>query len=107
MKKLTTLLFALVLGLVVLPSALNAKDHRVEFPSKAIVNGTELDAGRYKVRLISEDTAEFYSGKNLVATAKVEIKPIGNATPNSISMKRDGRLVEIRLDNERVVLVGS
>ena len=107
MTKVTTLLLVLILGLIVLPSGMFAKDHRVEFPSKAVVNGTELEAGKYKLRLTSEDTAEFYSGKELLATSKVEIKPIGTATPNSVSIKRDGRLVEIRLKNERIVLIAS
>jgi competence protein ComGC len=107
MNKLTVMLLVLILGLIVVPSAMYAKDHRIEFPSKAIVNGTELEAGKYKLRLTSEETAEFYSGKELVATSKVEIMPIGAATPNSVSIKRDGRLVEIRLEDERVVLIVS
>jgi hypothetical protein len=106
MKKLSVLVILLCLALLV-PSTAFGKTHRVQFMSDAVINGTTVDAGRYKMELNGDNEALFYSGKDLIAKAKVEVKPIGNSTPNSVAQKADGTVIEIRLKNEKVVLVNG
>ena len=106
MKKLSILVILLCLALI-LPSAAFGKTHRVEFHNDAVINGTNLDAGRYKMELNGDNEALFYDGKELVAKTKVRVEPIGDSTPNSVSQMRDGRVVEIRLKHQKVIFVNS
>ncbi len=106
MKKMSFLVVLVCLALLI-PSTAFGKTHRVQFMNDAVINGTTLDAGRYKMELNGDNEALFYDGKDLIAKAKVEVQPIGNATPNSVAQKSDGTVIEIRLKNEKVVLVNG
>ena len=103
MKKVTLLVVLLCLALV-LPSMAFGKTHRINFLNDAVINGTNLDAGRYKMELNGDSEALFYDGKDLIATVKVEIAPIGDATPNSVTQMADGTVIEIRLKDQRIIL---
>lgn len=106
MKKVSFLVILVCLALLI-PSTAFGKTHRVQFMSDAVINGTTLDAGKYKMELNGDNEALFYSGKEVIAKATVEVKPIGDATPNSVAQKSDGTVIEIRLKNERIVLVNG
>jgi hypothetical protein len=106
-RKMLYLVIVLVLSAGLVMASAVGKTHRVEFATKAIINGVELEPGQYRMKVDEADVAEFYSGRTLVAKAKVEIQPIGSAVPNSVSQRVDGQVVEIRLRSERVVLVES
>jgi hypothetical protein len=75
----------------------------VQFLTKAVINGVEISPGTYKLEMNGDNTVEIYNGKELLISAKVEVLPLGNAYPNSVSQKSDGRVTEIRLKKERVV----
>jgi hypothetical protein len=98
-------IICLVLSLITV--GVFAKSHRVEFLQKAVINGVEIEPGKYTMKMNGDNQVEFYSGKALVATAKAELQPIGDATPNSVIHKADGTVTEIRLKNERVVIATS
>ena len=106
MKKVSILVILLCVALV-LPSAAFGKTHRVEFHNDAVINGTTLDAGRYKMELNGDNEALFYDGKDLVAKTRVKVEPLGSATPNSVTQMTDGTVVEIRLKDQRIIFVNS
>jgi len=106
-KKVLYLSIVLALSVGIVMASAAGKTHRVEFVTKTVVNGVELEPGQYRMKVDEGHVAEFYSGRTLVAKAKIEIQPLAGALPNSISQKADGQLVEIRLKNEKVVLVES
>ena len=107
MKRATLFAVIFLIATLIAPSALLAKTHRVEFLNTAVINGVELEPGKYKVEINGENMAEIYDGKELLTKVKVEIQPIGRSTPNSISQKADGTVTEIRLKDEKVVLIES
>lgn len=94
---------ALSLACLVSSGVALAKSHKVEFLSKAVINGVELDPGTYKLELNGDNKVEIYKGKELLVSAQVKVLPLGNVYPNSVSQKTDGTVVEIRLKKERVV----
>jgi len=99
-------LVALVSLIFVMGVAFSAA-HRVEFMRAATVNGVELKPGNYQLTMTDETTAEIYRGKKLLVKAKVEIQPLGGATPGSVSQGVDGKVREIRLKTEKIVFVNS
>ncbi len=106
MKRIGFIVILLCLALLI-PSSAFGKTHRVQFVADAVINGSTLDAGRYKMELDGDGQALFYDGKNVVAKAQVRVEPIGDATPNSVTQMSDGTVVEIRLKDQRVVIVKS
>jgi hypothetical protein len=106
MKRISVLVILLCLALLI-PSTAFGKTHRVQFMNDAVINGTTLDAGRYKVEVNGDNEALIYSGKELIAKAKVEVQPLGDATPNSVAQKADGTVIEIRLKDQKIVFVTS
>ena len=107
MKKNLVTVSIVLLTLTLLISVAFSASHRVEILRAANVNGVELKPGNYQLKMADENTAEIYKGKRLVVTAKVELAPLGNATPGSVSQGVDGNVREIRLKQEKVVFVDS
>jgi hypothetical protein len=71
------------------------------------VNGVALEPGSYKLVLNGNNQAEIFKGSDMLVSAEVEVLPLGKVNPNSISVKSDRTLQEIRLKKERVVFVKS
>ena len=107
MKKNLVTVSIVLLTLTLLMSVAFSAAHRVEILRAATVNGVELKPGNYQLTKTDESTAEIYKGKRLVVTAEVEVVPLGNATPGSVSQGVDGKVREIRLKQEKVVFVAS
>ena len=104
-KRVITAMIALLA--ITLLTGLAFSAHRVEIMRSASVNGVELKPGNYKIEMTDENTAQIFKGKKLVVTAKVDVMPLGGATPGSVSQGTDGKVREIRLKNERVVFIDS
>ena len=107
MRRTICLTICLLLIASALTPAVLAKGHRFELVKKGLVNGVELKPGHYELVLIDESLGEIYRGKKRLVEVKVDVVPIGGATPGSVSQYRDGRVKEVRLENERVVFVNS
>jgi hypothetical protein len=105
-RKLTTTLIAF-LAMAVLMSIALSSTHKVEIMRAATVNGVELKPGNYRLSVADENTAEIYKGSKLIVKAKVEILPLGGATPGSVTQGIDGKVREIRLKNEKVVFLDA
>jgi len=107
MKRIVTILVALLLvgGLVV--GDLLAESHQIEILRAVQIAGAKLEPGKYKLTLNGDNTVEFHRGRRLVVKAQVETAPLAGATPNSISQSREGQLLEIRLSNQKVRFVES
>jgi ABC-type cobalamin transport system ATPase subunit len=106
-KKLSTLGICLVLTSTFLATTLLAESHRIELIRPGEIGGQQLKAGKYKLVLNGQGTAEIYRGRKLLAKASVEVLPLGDRIPRSISQTQDGELKEIRLKKERVVFIES
>lgn len=107
MRKVSTLAICLVLVNSFLATTLVAESHRIELIRPGEIGGQELKVGQYKLVLSGQGLAEIYRGRKLLVKAKVEVLPLGDAIPRSISQTQDGELKEIRLKKERVVFVDS
>ena len=107
MRRAICLTICLLLIATTLTPAVLAKGHRFELVKTGLVNGVELKPGQYELILNGEGLGQIYRGKNRLVEAKVEVLPIGVATPGSVSQYRDGRVKEVRLKDERVVFVHS
>ena len=99
------LLFSVIVGLVFcLPStAAVAKNHRIKLHSDAIVSGQTIESGSYMVKIDDEGVLSIWKRGDMLAEAEVVVEPLGNGTPNSVSMDRDGNLRELRFKDEKVV----
>lgn len=108
MKQQLVLVFlALILVALVPVQALAGEDtHRIEFRKDVVVNGVSIAAGKYKL-VLSEEGAEIYAKNELIVKAEVEVLPLGDLMPNTVSADRDGGLIEIRLKKSRVLFVKS
>jgi hypothetical protein len=106
-KKLVITALAVIVACALLSGVAFAKSHKVEFRMKAVINGVELEPGTYKLEVNGDNKVDIYKGKELVVSAEVEILPLGNVYPNSVSQSSDGKVKEIRLKKERVVFAES
>jgi hypothetical protein len=105
-RKLFTAL-VVFLAMAFLMGVAFSSTHKIEVMRAGTVNGIELKPGNYKLSMTDDSTAEIYKGRKLVVKAKVEIQPLGSATPGSITQGTDGKVREIRLKNEKVVFVDT
>ena len=103
MRKLVSLAVLVVLCLS-LSTPLVAGGHKFSLHKDFRVGDQLLKAGDYKLELTTEGKAEIYRGGNLVATVRVNAVPLGQSTPNTIEVSRDGELIEIRAKKEKYIL---
>lgn len=102
-------LFCLVLILVALVPAqafAGQDSHRIEFRKDVVVNGISVAAGKYKL-VLGDEGAEIYAKNELIVKAKVEVLPLGDLMPNTVSANRDGEVIEIRLKKSRVLFANQ
>ena len=106
-RKSTTLVTLLLVSfMAVLP--LLGKTYRFELPRDTALNGVNLDAGVYQLKLNSTLTkAEIYERGKLAVTAQVEVKPLGNSTKDTILISRNGALSEYRSEREKICFVNT
>lgn len=105
MRKLNLFIAVIALVSLVAASSLQAETHRFTLSREAQLNGTALKAGAYKLELNGSGEAVLYRNGDLVAKARVEVKPNGNSTANSVVTGANGELQEIRLKHKVVVFV--
>lgn len=108
MRKLFTAAIALALfvALAASPSSALAKTHDFTLSQTAKINGTTLEAGKYKLELTGDTEAHIYKGNELVTKAPVEVKELKNGnTQASVLQDASGNVMEIRLKKQVVVFV--
>lgn len=108
MRRLTaTFMILMLAGGLSMVSAL-AKDHGFQLHRDATLHGEKLQAGSYQLKLNEHNEAELYRRGKLVATSKVEVKPLTKGqTPEAVVLGTDGKLMEIRTKSQVVVFVGK
>jgi len=82
-----------------------AADRQIELLVPAKVKDVQLDPGKYRVRLGGEGELIILKGRTELVKVKVEKQPLGNEYPNSVVVSKDGILTEIRLSNEKLILM--
>lgn len=103
MKKQLGVLSIVVLVAVILTAPLVANSHRFRLAEKARLYAIDLEPGEYVLK-VYDDVASIYQGKKLIGVARIEIEPIAGVLKNS-TLCCDGVLREIRLEEERVLIV--
>jgi len=107
-KKTNATLFVLILVTFMTMLPLLAKSYRFELPRDTSLNGVSLNAGVYKLKINSTQTkAEIYGRGKLAVAARVEIKPLGNATGDTVLINKHGTISEYRSDRERIRFVSE
>jgi len=99
------ILFAVIAFLAVslTSTAVMAKSHKVKLHSEATVAGQVIEPGSYMVKLDDEGMLTICKGSKVLAESEVTVLPLGNETPNSVSLDVNGNLKEIRFKDEKVV----
>jgi len=106
MRKLFTSSIALALVLALAATPLLAKTHNFTLYQDGKINGTALEAGKYKLELNGDNEALIYRGKELVTKAPVEVKPRKNGSSSgSVLLDAKGNILEVRTKNQVVVFV--
>lgn len=106
MRKLFTTTLAIALAAALAASPLSAKTHSFKLLRDATVNGAELRAGTYKLELNGQGEAVIYRSGEVVAKARVEVRPLENGSRRGTVLQgADGSIREIRLNKEVVVFV--
>lgn len=104
MRRLFTATLATVLVAAVAASPLLAKTHSFKLYRASSISGTQLDPGSYKLELKDQGEALIYRKDELVAKARVELKPLSpHQVPGSVVRTADGTIREIRLKKQVVV----
>lgn len=106
MKAVWIVFLTVLVALMLSGPVLAAKSHRIELTQKAEVNGVSLNPGTYRIKFNGDNELEIYKGSRLLTKARAEVRPLEDAIPHSVTLKK-GQLVEIRLKNEKLVLLGS
>ena len=100
-----TLLFAMALWFAVPASAM--KMHSFTLVQSGSINGTQLEAGKYKLELTDSGEAIVYQRGERVTSTPVEVKPLPKgSTRNSVAYKQDGTIKEVRV-KKQVFVFGS
>lgn len=107
MKSIGTILVTLILVSGLATVEILAENHQIEVLRTVQINGVKLKPGTYRISLNGDKMAELYKGRRLVTKAVVETAPLAGSTPNSISQSSSGQLLEIRLNDQKVVFVDS
>lgn len=99
------LVFSAIVGLVfcLATTAAVAKNHRIKLHSEAVVSGQTIEPGSYMVKIDDEGLLSIWKRGDKLAEAEVVVEPLGNGTPNSVSLDREGNLKELRFKDEKVV----
>lgn len=108
MRKLFTAVIALALfaALAASPSSAMAKSYDFTLSQTSKINGTTLEAGKYKLELNGDSEAHIYKDKELVTKAPVEVKELKNGnTQASVLQDASGNVKEIRFKRQVVVFV--
>ena len=105
MKNTTKVLVILVLLSWFSPFEVLAESYEIEVLRAAQVNGVKLKPGKYRVTVNGDNVAELHRRRKLLVKASVETVDLAGATPNSISQNVDGELLEIRLNDQKLVFV--
>jgi hypothetical protein len=85
-----------------------AKSYRFELPRDTVLNGVSLNAGVYKLEVNSTQTkAEIYGRGRLAVSARVEVKPLGSATGETVLINKHGAIAEYRSNRERIRFVSE
>jgi hypothetical protein len=80
-----------------------AKTYEFELSKATSLNGVNLDAGVYKLKLNSTLTkAEIWDRGKLAVTARVEVKPLRSSTRNTVLIDKTGTLSEYRSNKEKI-----
>lgn len=87
--------------------ALAAENHKFRLAQDASINGTELKAGQYQIRLNGDDEAEILQHGKLVAKSEVEVQPLNQKSLRNSVVIRSGQIAEIRLKTQRIVIKQS
>ncbi|MFZ3212216.1 MAG: hypothetical protein WA188_11950 [Terriglobales bacterium] len=108
MRKATILKSVVIAGLLTLAVSAYAAN-TITLNSPAMVNGKQLDAGQYVVK-VSGDSVTLLRGKTEVAAAKVRLEDRGSkARFNTIVTKANGgslpSISEIQFEGKKQVLV--
>lgn len=95
----------LVLILLAFSSALLATEtHRFRLPQDAQLQGADLKAGNYTIRLNSENEAEILQNGKVVVTSPVEVQPLDNKSLRNSVLIQAGEIAEIRLKKQRIMI---
>ncbi|GAB4232135.1 MAG: hypothetical protein Kow00109_04490 [Acidobacteriota bacterium] len=78
----------------------------VELRVPAKVGGVTLSPGKYWVEVNEQNEAQIRQGKEVIVRFKVTIEPLDGVYPNSVVVDKEGRLAEIRLAKEKLILQG-
>ncbi len=99
-----TLLFGMALWFAVPASAM--KMYSFTLVQSGSINGTQLEAGKYKLELTDSGEAIVYQRGERVTSTPVEVKPLPKgSTRNSVTYKQDGTIKEVRLKKQVFVFV--
>ena len=101
-----TLLFGMALWFAVPASAMKMYSFTLGH-SGGSINGTQLEAGKYKLELTDSGEAIVYKRGKRITSTPVEVKPLPKgSTRNSVTYKQDGTIKEVRL-KKQVFVFGS
>lgn len=95
---------AVSLATMAMVSAAVTGQFQLLVPAK--VGDVKLDPGKYRIEVNDENEAQILRGKEVVVRLKVTVEPLDGVYPNSVVVNKDGRLAEIRLAKEKLIVVG-
>lgn len=99
------LIAGLVLTLLALSATvLAAESHKFRLPRDARINGTDLKAGQYVIRINGEDQAEILQRGKVVVESEIDLQPLPSKSMRNSVVIRSGQITEIRLNKHLVVI---
>lgn len=105
MRRLFSTAAVLTLVATVAAGSLWAETHSFKLFREGTINGTTLKAGTYKLELNGQGEALIYSGRRMVAKARVEVRNSNGEARGSVLQDPDDSIREIRLNKQVVVFV--
>ncbi len=100
-----TLLFGMALWFAVPASAM--KMYSFTLSHSGSINGTQLEAGKYKLELTDSGEAIVYQRGERITSTPVEVKPLPKfSTRHAVTFKQDGTIMQVTF-KKQVVVFGS
>lgn len=108
MKRMATVILAMVTFSLALSAAAKEKRYELQLPTAVEANGAQLKAGTYEVA-VADSSLLFYQNSKEVAKLPVHVEHLGTKNQQTSVSTTQDRLTEIRLSgtNMKVEVEGS
>lgn len=105
MRKIYLSVLASALVVMLAAGPVLAKNVKFTLFKPATINGTQLEPGKYTLKINDSGEAAIYDGRKLLTTMRVEEKAKAN-TSNSVRFDAQRNVLEIRTKKSTLVFVG-